>query len=89
MSYAALGLNYPITLPVVGTQNINVPVDKMATDAINAAWPVLQTRLNAELPKIIAKAGPAIQSQLQGRLLLAGAVILAAIGASAWWVKRG
>jgi len=89
MAYQALGLNYPITLPVVGTQNINVPVDKMAQDAINAAWPVLKARLDSELPAIIAKSAPAAMGQLRNQVLIAIGVHLAAIALAALWIKKG
>lgn len=83
--YQALGISYPIKLPIVGVQNIDVPVDKMSQDAINAAWPVLKARLDKELPGLINKAAP----QLQKQFIVAGAVIVGAVFAAAWWVKKG
>lgn len=87
--YQPLGLNYPVTLPVVGVQNINVPVDKMAQDAVNAAWPVLKSRLDAELPGIIAKSAPAAMGQLRNQLLIGVAVHIVAIALAAIWIKKG
>jgi len=88
MSYAALGLSYPITLPVVGKQNIDIPVDRMATDAINAAWPVLQSKLKAELPKLIQQATPAVEAQSRKLAMTLGVIIVLSVGAAAWWIKR-
>jgi hypothetical protein len=87
--YQALGISYPITLPVVGKQNIDVPVDRMSQDAINAAWPVLKARLDKELPGIIAKSAPAAMTQLRSQLMVAVAIHLAAIGLAALWIKKG
>lgn len=91
MSYSvALGAVYPIKFPSpIGTQNVNIPVEQMATDAINAAWPTLQSKLNTELPKLVAKAAPTLQNQVRGPLILAGVVVVGAIAAAAWWVKKG
>lgn len=83
-----LGISYPITLPVVGKQNIDVPVDRMAQDAINAAWPVLQAKLKAELPKLVAQATPAVEAQSRKLVLQLGVIIALSVGAAAWWIKR-
>lgn len=87
--YQGLGISYPIKLPVVGTQNIDVPVDKMSQDAINAAWPVLKARLDAELPGIIKKAAPAAMGQVKTQVMIAGAVIVGAVFVAALWIKKG
>lgn len=84
-----LGINYPITLPVVGKQNIDIPVDRMSQDAINAAWPVLKARMEQELPKIIAKAAPQAMGEVRTQLVIAGAAIIGAVFVAAWWVKKG
>lgn len=88
MSYTSLGLAYPITLPVVGKQNIDIPVDRMAQDAVNAAWPVLQSKLKAELPKLIQAAQPAVQAESRKVVMRLGLIIVLSMGAAAWWIKR-
>lgn len=59
------GFGYNITIGTpVGNQTISVPIEQMANDAgqmaINAAWPPLKTKIEAELPTIISK----LESQL-------------------------
>lgn len=59
-----LGYDFVVGLPIVGDQHINLPVEKMANDAVAMAWPPLQTRLEAEFPKLITQAEKAVVTQL-------------------------
>ncbi len=65
MSYAAalgataLGYDLVIDTPF-GKQTVSLPLEKMTQDlskqAVEAAWPSIQTKLNAEMPKLLATA---------------------------------
>ena len=76
----ALSGTYYVTFPVIGKQAFDVPVERIAQDAINAAWPNLQQKLKAEIPKLAG----GVKTQAIGAVLLICAVTIGA----AWWVKR-
>lgn len=94
-----LGLDIPIKTPI-GTQTISVPVESAAKAAAEAAWPVLQKKMEAELPKLVSKAVAQAQPKLRAEIdrglkeakktgYVIGFFVVAAIAASAWWVKKG
>jgi len=93
--YVALGMDIPIKTPV-GTQHIDVPIEAIANKAIEAAWPNLQQKLEAESTKILNQAQPRLRSEIDRGLKQArttgyiiGAAIVASVFAAAWWVKKG
>lgn len=56
----ATGLGYNITVGTpIGNQTFSIPIEKMASDAgqmaIDAAWPPMKAKLEAELPTLISK----------------------------------
>ncbi len=70
-SMQALGADYPITLKTpLGPVNttLSVPLDQMAKDAINATWPQLQAKINAEVPGLVSRFAPEVQKQLPALL---------------------
>ncbi len=93
---------YAIKTPV-GKINITVPVEKIAADAagaaVEAAWPAVQKKINAELPKLVNKAldqaQPRIRAEADRALntgtsraaMIATGVAMVVIGA-AWWTRR-
>lgn len=66
MSYAqALGYDLVIDMPApLPAAHINVPLEKMAADAVNAAWPSLQTKIEAEIPHLVTVAAAQIPTLL-------------------------
>lgn len=59
----ALGYDLAIKTPV-GTQTISVPLEEMVKKAIDTGWPILQTRLEQEFPKLLGQAQDAVVTQL-------------------------
>jgi hypothetical protein len=49
---------------------------------------VLQSKLKAELPKLIQAAQPAVQAESKKIVLQLGLIVALSIGAAAWWIKR-
>jgi hypothetical protein len=66
-----LGASYNISLNTpfgrVGS-SIDIPVEKAAQDAVNAAWPPLQRALEAEAPRLIGQVWPSLQQKLQAEV---------------------
>jgi hypothetical protein len=54
-----LGYDFTVSLPVIGNETISLPIEKLISDSvpllINAAWPPLQTKIEAEVPVLLAK----------------------------------
>ncbi len=95
MSYAAaLGANFTISTPF-GNQNIGIPVEQMATTAVNSAWPVMQSKLQAALPGLLASAMPTVKAeekaiigQVNRDVFALGVALVGAIGLGVWYLKR-
>lgn len=66
-----LGASYNISLNTpfgrVGS-SIDIPVEQAARDAVNAAWPPLQQKLEAEAPRLIGQVWPGLQQKLQAEV---------------------
>jgi hypothetical protein len=60
-----IGLNTPFGR--VGS-TIDIPVEQAARDAVNAAWPPLQQKLEAEAPRLIGQVWPGLQQKLQAEV---------------------
>ena len=78
------GMDVEIDLPIVGKQIIKMPVEAAIAQGIEAAWPAIQTKLEASLNDALDAGKRAMHADV----VTAGAVILGAIALSAWWVKR-
>jgi hypothetical protein len=97
-----LGMNVPVK--VLGqTVNIDVPVEQVSaaagTAAVAAAWPELQRRLYAELPKMVKtgldEAQPRIREELDrataaatSRAVMVGTALAFVVIGAAWWTRR-
>lgn len=97
-----LGATYSIGTPV-GKVNISVPVEQIAADAagaaVDAAWPAIQQKINAELPLLVKKALDQAQPRIRAEAdraidagtsraaMIATGVVVVVIGA-AWWTRR-
>lgn len=66
-SYSALGYDLPIKTPL-GTQTISVPIESLAKAAVAAAWPDVQKKLYAELPKVLDVAQDKVVKELWPKL---------------------
>ena len=93
-SVGALGANFTISTPF-GNQTIGIPVEQMATTAVNAAWPTFQSKIQAALPGLLKQAMPAVQaqeaavvSQVNRTVFLLGATLVGAIGLAVWAIRR-
>ena len=64
--YVGLGADYPFTVSTPfgnKTIKLSIPVETMAKDAANAAWPVLQKQIESEAPKLVKQLEPALQAE--------------------------
>lgn len=92
MSYSSLGATYWINLPVIGKQRVDIPLEQVARDAANAAWPPVQAKLRAEIPKFMAQATPVLEKQvklLRNTLIGVGIVLVGMEVLTAYWIKKG
>lgn len=63
-----LGTEFTVGTPI-GNQKIDVPIDKMATAAVNSAYPKIEARVVNELiPKMIPKMAPGLMAALQPKI---------------------
>ncbi|MCP4240256.1 MAG: hypothetical protein GY772_06805 [bacterium] len=58
MSYAPTSLGYTLSIKTpVGTQKVTIPLEQIAksaaTAAMNAAWPVVEQKVMASVPKLL------------------------------------
>jgi hypothetical protein len=91
----SLGMDIPIKTPV-GTQHIDVPIEAIANKAVEAAWPSVQQKLQAEATSILNKAQPRLRTEIDRGLkeakktgYILGFMIVASVVGAAWWVKKG
>lgn len=88
IAIGGLGLDIPIKTPL-GTQNVSIAIEPIANAVVAAAWPALQQKIEAEvIPRMRTEISAAGKEAKQTSYVL-GAVVVAAIFASAWWVKKG
>jgi len=72
-----LGETYNMSLPLIGQTSADLPVSRMATDAVNAAMPAIQ----AQLPAIIEESAAQIRmTVIQGAVVAAGIAAVAIFG---------
>lgn len=63
-----LGADYNVSLNTpfgrVGS-TLSIPVEQAARDAVNAAWPPLKSKLEAEVPVLIGQVWPLLQRNIE------------------------
>lgn len=106
--FHGLGYAMEVDIPGLGKQSIDIPLEKAAQDAgkiageaaVATAWPLLQQKLYAELPKVVQKAldeaeprirketDRAIEAASSRAALIGTGLALVMIG-TAFWLRRG
>lgn len=93
IAVGGLGTDIPITTPI-GTTSVSIPIDQIVSNAIDAAWPAIKIKLDAETDSILIKAQPKLRTEIDrglGEARTTGYtlafILVAAIAASAWWVR--
>ncbi len=66
MSYASLGASYGISIPGIGSQSVDIPVESIANDLVNNAVPALQAKLPGILSNVTPVVVDALNKQLPG-----------------------
>lgn len=103
-----LGYVMEVDIPGLGKQNIDIPLEKAAQDAgkiagqaaVETAWPLLQQKLYAELPKVVDQALDRAQPRIRketdraidaasSRAALIGTGLAIVIVGTAFWLRAG
>lgn len=80
-----LGTDFTVNLPVVGAQTVSIPVDDIARQVVEAAWPALKQKLESDVQPRIDDAVSAIKRTY---FIVGIATITASLLAAIWVRSR-